>query len=246
MKVVLLAAGMGSRLRPITNTIPKCMVPINGRPLLDYWMEILGENEEVTKIIINTHYLPESVREYAFKSAYIGKIELVHEKILLGTAGTLQEVMPKIANDDVLVAHADNLTLFNFKDFHYYYRNRPSSCIATMMTFETDDPESCGIVNLDEQGVVQKFYEKVKNPPGRLANGAVFIFSAEALSIIEGLYKGGVKELSIDVLPKLVGRMNTYQNSIYHRDIGNPRSLSEAESEFPPIYQKFKNKAFLR
>lgn len=242
MKAVLLAAGMGSRLRPITNSIPKCMVPIKGRPLLDYWMEILGLDDEITKIIINTHYLPETVRQYASNSAYLGKIELIHEEFLLGTAGTLQAVMPKIANDDVLVAHADNLTLFKLSDFVYSFRYRPKGCIATMMTFNTDDPQSCGIVKLDEQGVVQAFYEKIKNPPGNLANGAVFIFSSEALSIIEGLKKSGAKEISIDVLPRLIGRINTFHNTIYHRDIGNPSSLSDAENEFPGIYQKFKNK----
>ena len=241
MKAVLLAAGIGSRLRPITNSIPKCMVPIKGRPLLDYWMEILGANKEITKIIINTHYLPDSVREYAFKSQYLKKIELIHEESLLGTAGTLQAVMKKIVNDEVLVAHADNLTLFTLSEFVHTLRNRPPGCIATMMTFETDNPESCGIVKLDKQGVVKEFYEKVKNPPGNLANGAVFIFSPEALSIIKSLEKSGVKEISIDVLPKLIGRINTFHNTIYHRDIGSPRSLGEAEIEFPGVYQKFKN-----
>ena len=148
--------------------------------------------------------------------------------------------MKKIVNDDVLVAHADNLTLFTLSEFIQTFKQRPDGCIATMMTFETDDPESCGVVKLDRQGVVQELYEKVKNPPGNLANGAVFIFSPEALKIIEGLETSGVKEISIDVLPKLIGRINTFHNTIYHRDIGSPRSLSEAEIEFPGVYQKFK------
>jgi mannose-1-phosphate guanylyltransferase len=242
MKAVLLAAGFGSRLLPITKSIPKCMVSINGRPLLDYWMEILGESEEITSIIINTHHLPEPVRIYTLKSKYLDKIELIHEENLLGTAGTLQAVMSTVDNDDILVAHADNLTLFDLNQFIDCYRHRPAVCKATMMVFRTDDPKSCGIVKVDTEGIVKEFYEKVQNPPGNLANGAVYIFNQAALSVLTHLDKDGVKEISIDLIPKLIGAINVFHNSSYHRDIGNPTALSQSLHEFPAIYQKFKSK----
>lgn len=242
MKALLLAAGMGSRLRPLTDTTPKCMVPIMGRPLLDYWLELLGPAEDCNEILINTHHLPEPVRRYVAQSPYRSKITLVHEDALLGTGGTLFRQLRRLQGDDALVAHADNLTLFPLTDFRQAFAHRPEGCVATMMTFETDSPRTCGIVALDAQGVVQTFHEKVDDPPGHLANAAVFLFGRGALDIIAGMDGSSVHEISLDIVPHLLGRMNTWHNTIYHRDIGNPAALAAAEAEFPEVYCKFRGK----
>lgn len=240
MRALLLAAGMGSRLRPITDTIPKCMVPIMGRPLLDYWLELLGPAPECSSIIINTHYLPEPVRRHVAQSAYRNKITLVHEDALLGTGGTLVAQLPRLIGDDALVAHADNLTLFKLGDLQQAFTTRPAVCVATMMSFETDSPQTCGILELDAQGIVQGFHEKVPDPPGTLANAAVFLFGREALGIIGNLDSTRIFEISLDIVPRLLGRMNTWPNLVYHRDIGNPAALAAAEAEFPALYREFK------
>lgn len=240
MKALLLAAGMGSRLRPLTDTTPKCMVPIMGRPLLDYWLELLGPAEDCNEIIINTHYLPEPVRAYVAHSAYRSKITLVHEDTLLGTGGTLVRQLRRLQGDDALVAHADNLTLFRLADFQRARATRPEGCVATMMSFATDSPQTCGILELDAEGVVRGFHEKVSDPPGHLANAAVFLFGREALDIIGSWDPASVHEISLDIVPRLIGRMNTWQNTTYHRDIGNTASLAAARAEFPEIYRKFR------
>jgi mannose-1-phosphate guanylyltransferase len=241
MKVLLLAAGMGSRLRPITDAIPKCMVPINGRPLLDYWIELLAEHPAVSEIIINTHYLPDPVRNYVASSPYKNLITLVHEENLLGTGGTLLAVLPKLIGGDVLVAHADNLTLFDLNEFIDTHQSRPDGCVATMMSFEASNPSSCGILELDNQGVVIGFHEKVADPPGTLANAAVFVFSESAFEIIKKLVKVESAEISIDFIPPLLGKIITFNNTIYHRDIGTPESLKTAEKEFENEYVKFQS-----
>jgi mannose-1-phosphate guanylyltransferase len=74
--------------------------------------------------------------------------------------------------------HADNYCLADFTAFQQAHYNRPPECL---MTFRTDNPSSCGILELDERGVVIGFHEKVASPPGNLANGAVYILSAELL-----------------------------------------------------------------
>jgi len=242
MKALLLAAGIGSRLRPITDTVPKCMVPIMGRPLLDYWLDLLGPAKECDEIIINTHYLPQRVREHVAQSSYLSKITLVHEDTLLGTGGTLMANLPRLLGDDALVAHADNLTLFRLGDFLHAFERRPAGCVATMMSFQTDSPQSCGILELDAEGVVQGFHEKVANPPGTLANAAVFMFSREALDTIAIFDSALVFEISVEIVPRLIGHMNTWQNTIYHRDIGNPAALAAAQTEFPDIYEAFHHK----
>lgn len=240
MKALLLAAGRGSRLRPVTDTLPKCMVPVMGRPLLDYWLELLGPASECSEILINTHYLPQPVREFVADSPYRGKITLLHEDELLGTGGTLVANLPRLSGEDALVAHADNLTLFSLADFLAAFRQRPAGCVATMMSFRTDSPSSCGILELDAQGVVQGFHEKVEDPPGDLANAAVFLFSREALDTIGGVDHTRTCEISLDIVPRLIGRMNTWLNGNYHRDIGNPASLAAARAEFPGVYARFR------
>ena len=88
MRALLLAAGLGTRLKPITNNIPKCLVPIGGKPLLQIWLEKL-EKAGVKKFLINTHYLHEQVESFIFKSRFKNSVELYWEKKLKGTAGTL-------------------------------------------------------------------------------------------------------------------------------------------------------------
>jgi mannose-1-phosphate guanylyltransferase len=213
------------------------MVPIMGRPLLQYWLDLLGPAQGCSEIIINTHYLPEPVRACVARSAYRDKITLVHEDVLLGTAGTLKRQLPRLTEDEAFVAHADNLTLFNLSQFRDAFANRPAGCIATMMTFETESPQTCGIVQIDEQSVVQRFHEKVSLPPGNLANAAVFYLGREAMALVRGLKD--VEDISLDILPHMLGRINTWKNDIYHRDIGNLAALEAAAKDFPTVLEKF-------
>ncbi len=101
-----------------------------------------------------------------------------------------------------------------------------------MMTFNTTEPEACGIVELDERGLVRAFHEKVKNPPGDLANAAVYILSPSVMDFLTGLGKE-VIDFSTEVLPHFMGRINVFHNEIYHRDIGTVESLLIAQNEYP-------------
>jgi len=87
------------------------------------------------------------------------------------------------------------------------------------MTFRTDSPSSCGIVELDERGVVIGFYEKVSSPPGDLANGAIYLLSNEFLNYIGEEFLGSV-DFSVDVLPKMLGKIYTYETKEILIDIG--------------------------
>ena len=88
-RALLLSGGLGTRLRPLTDTTPKCLIPIKGKPVLEYWLDMLL-NAGVQRVLVNTHYLPEQVREYCAASRWSDQIDLVHEDQLLGTAGTLR------------------------------------------------------------------------------------------------------------------------------------------------------------
>lgn len=229
MRALLLAAGFGTRLRPLTNSVPKCLVPIHGKPLLAYWLDLLFP--DIERALINTHYLADTVRDFIDGSKWSDRIELVHEDELLGTAGTVLRNRKFLANDAFLLAHADNLSRFDLAAFIATHRNRPAGVEITMMTFDTDVPQSCGIVELDAQDRVIAFHEKSANPPGNRANGAVYICEPTVIDFIDSLGRE-VVDLSTEVLPHFMGRMHCFHNADYHRDIGTPESLRQAHCEF--------------
>ena len=230
MRAVLLAAGLGTRLRPLTEKMPKCLVPIHGQPLLAYWLDLLG-TAGIEAVLVNTHYLPEQVRSFVRGSPWRSRVTLVHEAALLGTGGTILANRSFLGNGAFLVAHADNLTRFDVAAFIARHRTRPSGALITMMTFRTDAPQTCGIVEQDTRGVVTAFHEKVPNPPGDEANAAVYIFEPAVLEFL-ALLGRPVIDLSTEVIPHFLGRICTYPNRGYHRDIGNLESLRRAEVEF--------------
>ena len=229
MRAVLLAAGVGSRLRPLTDTTPKCLAPVLGRPLIDYWLERLFPCFE--RVLVNTHHLGGTVRAHIAHSPWRERIDLVHEDELLGTAGTLANNRDWLGEGPVLVAHADNLTDFDPEAFLAAHCDRPDGCVMTMLTFETDAPRTCGILELDERAVVQGFHEKVEDPPGVLANAAVYLIENEVLDTISAL-SGPVLDLSTQVIPEFVGRIFAVEHRGYHRDIGNLASLAKANADF--------------
>jgi mannose-1-phosphate guanylyltransferase len=230
MRALLLAGGIGSRLRPLTNAIPKCLVPIHGRPLLDYWLDLLFV-AGIERALINTHWLAPEVEAHVKASRWADRIDLVHEPQLLGTGGTMLANRAYFEGNAALVAHADNLVDFSASAFINAHAQRAVSTVLTMLAFETDDPRSCGILECDDLGRVTAFHEKVDNPPGTLANGAVYIVEDEAMNFIGGLGRSFV-DLSTEVLPAFVGRIQVWKTDGYHRDIGNIASLKKAEAEF--------------
>ena len=224
MRAVLLAAGYGIRLRPLTNTIPKCLVPIKGQPLLGIWLENLIQ-AGIGPFLINTHYLAEQVDAYIQSSPYRDQVTLVHEPELRGTAGTLIANLEFFGREDGLLVHADNYCLPDFGAFVRAHQGRPTECLMTMMTFRTADPPSCGIVELDDRGVVVGFHEKVESPPGNLANGAAYILSPELLERM-GEHLRSVKDFSNDVLPRFLGRIYNYETAEVFVDVGTPEAYA--------------------
>ena len=138
MKVLLLAAGLGTRLRPLTDFTPKCLVPIKGQALLGIWLDRLTA-AGFGPFLINTHYLSEQVNEFIAASGHAAHVTLVSEPILRGTAGTLIDNLDFFEGQDGLVIHADNYCLADFHAFLKAHQTRPSHCEMTMMTFMVEE-----------------------------------------------------------------------------------------------------------
>ena len=229
MRALLLAAGLGTRLRPLTLTVPKCLVSIHGKPLLDYWLEHLF-SAGIERVLINTHWLADAVGDHVDRSRFRDRIDVVHETALLGTGGTVLANGKWYGDKPVLVAHADNLTNFDVVHFMAAHRDRPIGSSLSMLAFRTDAPQTCGILELGADGIVIGFHEKVKDPPGNLANAAVYILEPEVIAFICSLQRR-VVDLSTEVIPHFLGKIYAVEATGYHRDIGTEESLRLAELE---------------
>ena len=133
-------------------------------------------------------------------------------------------------NKTGLLIHGDNFTNANLNKFLHEHYSRPENCLLTMLTFRTSTPESCGIVEVNEDGIMVDFHEKVK-PPSDIANGAVYLFDDSFLDWLdERDFKGN--DFSNDVIPMLKGRIKTWFTKDHFIDIGTSQSLELARSIF--------------
>ena len=241
MKALLLAAGLGTRLRPLTDHTPKCLIEIYRKPLLEYWITMLI-NGGVYPLLVNLHHHAEMVAGYIEKSPYKKFITAVYEEKLLGTGGTLlknRRFFDIEPTEPLMLVHADNLSIFDVQAFVESHRNRPVGCEITMMTFKTPTPHSCGIIEKDQKGCVQAFHEKVADPPGDTANGAVYILEPSIFDYLSSFEKECI-DFSTEVIPHYVGRIYAFHNDVYHRDIGTIESYEAACRDYPSISNRWK------
>ena len=228
LRALLLAAGLGTRLRPLTLTMPKCLVQISGEPLLARWLKNL-EKAGCESVLINTHYLNEQVEAFLknWNSPNM-RIETTFEPTLLGTAGTLIRNQDFFTSATGLLIHADNAMAGDLNEFLLAHQNRPENCLLTMMTFNTDSPSSCGIVEIDSQSIVHRFHEKVPKPPSNRANGAIYAFDQPMLDHINRMTPPP-SDYSKEVIPSLLGHIHAWHTNQIFLDIGTPKALATAQ-----------------
>ena len=229
MKALLLSAGYGTRLKPYTDKLPKCLIKLENKPLLDYWLHALF-SAGIKEILINTHHLSKKIEKFINSSKFSNKIKIVNEEKLLGTAGTIRENIDFFDNTDFFVAHSDNICICDFRAFFNAHFNRPKNTNITMMTFNSDDPKNCGLVKINKNKIVYEYEEKNQFPKHNLANAAVYIMNKTALDFCKSL---DIKypDISYDLIPSFVDKIFTWHNNIYNRDIGNPSSYKTANLE---------------
>ena len=230
MKAFLLAAGLGTRLRPITNTIPKCMVPICGRPLLFWWFQLF-EKYGINEVLVNTHYLSQIVREYI--QLYMEnnkKLRIIefYETNLLGSAGTVRANFNFIEDEeDFFVCYADNLTDINLCEMLLYHKKNNSR--LTVALFHTNKPEQCGIATLNENNLIIDFEEKPIMPKSNLANAGVYIVQNK---IVPRLPEREILDFGKDILPTFIGKMYGWKTDNYLLDIGTLDNYKKAQKEW--------------
>jgi mannose-1-phosphate guanylyltransferase len=228
VKAFLLAAGVGSRLRPITDTTPKCMMVINGRPLLDIWLEAF-DSAGVDEVLVNLHHLPDVVVSHITERTNPPPVRTVFEPELLGSAGTLLANRQWVEREEFFLAcYADNLTDFDLRSLVDAHQEHDA--IATLSVFHSENPSAGGVVQLDASGVVIGFVEKPSEPVSDLTNAGMYAFHPSVLDEVDGMPPS---DIGYDLLPRLVGRARVVSVDGYFRDIGTADAYRRALEEWP-------------
>ena len=228
MKAFLLAAGVGSRLRPITDTVPKCMVVIDDRPLLDIWLDAF-DRAGIDEVLVNLHHLPAVVCRHLAVRTGPPAVRTFFEPTLLGSAGTLAANRQWVDREEFFLAcYADNLTDFDLRSLVDAHRAHGAK--ATLAVFHSERPSTGGVVELDDAGRVVGFAEKPSQPVSDLTNAGMYAFHPSVLDEIDGTPPN---DIGYDLLPRLVGRARAVPVEGYFRDIGTAESYRRAREEWP-------------
>jgi NDP-sugar pyrophosphorylase family protein len=200
MKAMILAAGEGTRLSPLTLQTPKVLLPLNGVPLIQYtlaWLRRYG----VTEVAINLHHLGEKIKDFLGDGSRFGvKIVYSPEKALLGTAGGVKR-LAHFLDDTFAVVYGDVVPDFDLSAMIEFHREKRA--VATLALVEVPNPWEVGIVEIDKDGQLVNFMEK---PPrgtelGNLGSGGVYVLEEEVLSYIPS---EGFCDFAYEIFPKII------------------------------------------
>lgn len=183
MKAVILAGGFGTRLRPLTCTVPKPMAKLLGRPVLSYILELLRAHG-ATDVTLTTAYMPEVIAEYI--DAYPKQdmhLRCVEEAQPLGTAGSVKAALGD-EKEPILIVSGDGFCDFDFTKILTYHREKGAA--VTIVTTEVQDPREYGLVHTDASGAVIGFCEKPdwNGVSTSCANTGIYVLEPEILEYI--------------------------------------------------------------
>jgi mannose-1-phosphate guanylyltransferase len=224
LRAFLLAAGLGTRLRPITDDRPKCLVEVGGRTMLDRWLDALTA-AGVDQVLVNTHHFADLVEAHVAARSAPPVVRVSHEPELLGSAGTLVANRDFVADDEMfLVVNADNLTDFDLGELVAAHRAHPA--LATLSVFRAPRPSECGVVEVDDDGWVAGFAEKPSAPRSDLANAGMYAFDPAVLDLVDADLP---RDIGFDLLGRLVGQARVVGiGESYFADIGTLPALEQA------------------
>lgn len=230
MHAIIMAGGEGSRLRPLTCDIPKPMVRLCGRPIIEYILDLLSENGCRTATL-TLGYMPHIIREH-FPDGQYGSIRLqfTEEKIPLGTAGGVKNAAGTL-REDFLVISGDGLCDFDLKAAYAFHRNNNAD--VTIVVTRVEDPREYGLVNTDGEGNVVGFTEKPAwtGVTTNLANTGIYILKPEVLAMIPDARS---YDFAAHLFPAMLSEgkpIKAYEAKGYWCDIGDLASYRQCQQD---------------
>ncbi|MGB2628842.1 MAG: nucleotidyltransferase family protein [Candidatus Acidiferrum sp.] len=234
---LILAGGLGTRLRSAYSAGPKSMAPVSGRPFLDYLLGWL-KSEGVEDVILCVGYMKSHIRKFIGSGRKWGmKVEYSNERKQLGTGGAVKKAERLISGSRLLVVNGDtflNVRLSELIEFHISQKT-----LATLAAVRVKDAGRYGTLRMDRGRRVTAFLEKVKTTQdnwraahGVLINGGVYVFEKE---LLKAICIGKTVSLEKEVFPTLLVKksLSAFETKGFFLDIGVPEDLRRAQSELP-------------
>ncbi|WP_280431070.1 nucleotidyltransferase family protein, partial [Nocardia brasiliensis] len=226
---VILVGGQGTRLRPLTLSAPKPMLPTAGLPFLTHLLARIAD-AGITHVVLGTSFKAEVFEEHFGDGAELGlDIEYVTETEPLGTGGGIRNVLPKLRADTVMVFNGDVLggtELGAVLDTH-----ESTNADVTLHLVRVSDPRAFGCVPTDADGRVTAFLEKTQDPPTDQINAGCYVFRRE---YIEKIPSGRPVSVEREVFPSLLAegaRVQGHVDSSYWRDMGTPEDFVRGSAD---------------
>jgi len=226
MKAVILVGGAGTRLRPLTYVMPKCLLPVGGMPLLEWTVKYLASHE-IKEFVVCVAYLKRQIISTVGDGSRLGvKIEYAEAESPLGTAGQLKTAEPFI--DDTFVAmNGDIVTSLNVRNLIKTHKEKGGTGTIALKGFDVKVPY--GHVTADEDSVIRKFEEK---PTLHLmANAGIYVLEK---SVFGSIPSGKPFSLETEVFPAMIERgerLNSYYEEAYWNDVGTMGDFEKVNDE---------------
>lgn len=228
MKAMILAAGEGRRLRPLTETVPKPLLPVGGRPLIARLIDLLRQHG-VQEIAINLSHQPGAIRSSLGDGSQLGvRITYSVEDTPLGTAGGVKRMAPFFGNEPFFVLYGDVLTNMDLTSLRSFHTERRAA--LTMGLYQPEEPSECGIVQLGVNNRILTFVEKPESgrEPSAWANAGVYVVEPAVLRHIPP----GAFDFGAELFPLLLERgfaLFGYMSDALVVDIGTPRGYARGQ-----------------
>jgi glucose-1-phosphate thymidylyltransferase len=236
MKGLILAAGYATRLRPLTDDVPKMLLPLAGRPMLDYLLDKLREVEEIDDfhLVTNSRFAPR-FEEWAPEDVTVHDDGTTSDEERLGAIGDIRFAVERagLEDEDVLVVAGDNLIGYSVPSYVSFWRERGGSAIALYVCPDRELIKQYGVVELDENDRVVDFEEKPAEPKSDLAATAAYLYPPEHLGLLdEYLEEGNPPDTPGNYVQWLYRRAPVYgyRFSGDWLDIGDHEQLLEADN----------------
>ncbi len=230
MKALFLAGGEGTRLRPLTDGVPKPMVPVMGRPLLERNLELL-KMHGIDEVVLSVCYRPEAIERYFGDGSDFGlKIRYADEDLPLGTGGAIKNC-ERYFDDTFFVFNADVLSDINFSAMLRYHKRKKAD--VTIAVTRVKNPSAYGVIEYDEDGYAVSFLEKPAphETVSNFINAGVYLFEPRVLRQIPS---GRPVSVERELFPKLLARgrkIAVYRGCHYWLDIGTPEKYIQAHRD---------------
>jgi NDP-sugar pyrophosphorylase family protein len=232
VKALILAAGLGTRMRPLTEEMPKCLLPVGGRPLIAHLLELL-ERHGIREVFINLHWHAATIREALGDGGAFGvEITYLEEDELSGTAGPIRKLARQLRDDGFIVLNGDNLTNLDISALIAFHRQSGAELTVALHREKREDLGEKSVVETDAAGRITSFIEKPKDAQiaTEWSSGGVYVFEPALI----GYIPTRPYDLGHDLLPLLLAesrRVYGYRSDYYLVDIGTPAAYAQAEED---------------